>query len=233
MTNCITFRDEMNAQRRNHPVKTRFLRLLGSALATGAACVCLAGCGSGDSALTNDNPGSNDLNVVVAFGDSITKGSDCPCVPYPSRLSGLIGKIVYNAGSGGSTAKSGVGRTQKVINQYHPAYMLILYGINDIIHSDNLEGILAALDQMVAICKQNNVVPVLATYPQLVDSHEIFAFGGLALNQGIRNLAKVDKIRCVDLEPEFNADLALYEDDGLHPNDAGTQIMTMAFADLF
>ena len=52
---------------------------------------CMAGCddgGGGGGGLSNKNPGSNDLNVVVAFGDSLTQGNMCDCAPYPSRLAG-------------------------------------------------------------------------------------------------------------------------------------------------
>jgi len=160
-------------------------------------------------------------------------------------LSGAIGKIVYNTGVGGSKAGSSVGRTQAAINKYHPAYMLILYGINDVIHGHKDSGILAALNQMVLICKQNNVVPVLATYPVPVAGHFLFSGGTVTLNRGIRSLAAVEGIKCVDLEREFSlgpdpvipdwpvTNPALMGADGLHPNDAGTQIMALAFADLF
>ena len=206
----------------------------------------LAGCGDdGDSSLTNNNPGINDLNVVVAFGDSITQGSECACVPYPARLSGLIGKIVYNTGVGGSNASANVGRTQQAINKYHPAFMIILYGVNDVIHGDATEGIAAALAQMVLICKQNNVVPVLMTYPRPILGHNLFAGGTVSLNRSIRALASSEGIRCVDLEREFSAgpdpiypewpmtDATLMGPDGLHPNDAGTQVIALACADLF
>ena len=206
----------------------------------------LAGCGSdGDSALSNGNPGLNDVNVVAAFGDSITQGSECGCVPYPARLSALIGKIVYNSGIGGSTARSNVGHTQDAINKYRPAFMLILYGINDIIHGADAGSTGGALSQMVLICKQNNVVPVLMTYPRPIAGHNLFAGGTIALNRNIRAIAKAEGIRCVDLEREFSAgpdpiygewpmtDANLMEPDGLHPNDAGTQIIALACADLF
>jgi lysophospholipase L1-like esterase len=214
-----------------HPVPPRALVL---ALVLAA----VAGCGGNDGGtLSNDNPGINDLNKVVAFGDSITKGSVCSCVPYPARLSGLIAKTVYNEGVGGSQAAENVSRTQTVIDTYHPAFMLILYGVNDIIHGDGYSLPTAALGQMVAICKNNDVVPVLATYPEPFGSHAVFASGTLALNDNIRALASSEGIKCVDLESEFmganGPNPALYVDDGLHPNDAGTQIMAMAFADLF
>ena len=210
----------------------RGLRLSVSVMAVAMVCGLLIGCGGrGDSALTKDNPGINDLNVVVAFGDSITLGSQCSCVPYPARLSAMIGKVVYNTGVGGSKAESSVGRTQQAINKYHPAYMLILYGINDIIHSHNVNGILGALNQIVLICKQNNVVPVLATYPIPIAGHQLFGFNTMLLNEGIRTIATAYGIRCVDLEKELAGEPdptaqgfvisnpALYEPDGLHPND--------------
>ena len=220
-------------------------RLSGSTWAIALAMGLLAGCGSGDSSLSNNNPGLNDLNVVVAFGDSITQGSECSCAPYPARLSALIGKVVYNTGVGGSQALENVGRTQTAINKYHPAFMFILYGVNDIIHGDSAAGVAGAIAQMVLICKQNNVVPVLLTYPRPILGHQLFAGGTLALNRSIRQIASTEGIKCVDLEQEFSlgpdplfpewptTDPALMGPDGLHPNDAGTQIIALACADLF
>ncbi len=226
-------------------MKTCAWRSVASGILTLAVCGVLVGCGEGDDRLENKNPGINDLNVVVAFGDSITEGGECACVPYPARLSGLIGKVVYNTGIGGSKAGSSVGRTQSVIDRYHPAYMLILYGVNDVIHGRNVSGILGAINQMIYVCRQNNVVPVLATYPVPMAGHQLFAYNTIALNQGIRTIAAAEGIKCVDLELEFAFDSGgatpgfivtdpnLMERDGLHPNDAGTQVMAMSFADLF
>lgn len=214
-------------------MKMRFWKVMVSTAVAGIGCGLLAGCGDGDDTLTNKNPGSNDLNVVVAFGDSITNGRHCNCAPYPARLSGMIGKTVHNAGIPGSRATASVGRTQQLINRHHPAYMLILYGVNDVIMGSGVDGILGALRQMVGICKNNNTVPVLATYPLPIESHQVFAPATMALNAGIRALASEQGIRCVDLEREFGADPAFYESDGLHPNDAGTQVIALAFADLF
>ena len=196
----------------------------------------LAGCGGGgpdEDRLENRNPGNNDLNVVVAFGDSITRGSECACEPYPRRLAALVGKSVLNTGVSASRAIENVSRTQEAIDKYHPAFMLILYGVNDLIASAEAASVLDALGQMLDICEANQVVPVLATYPQPIGNHLGFAERTLLLNEGIRQLAQARGIFCVDLEREFAADPALYEGDGLHPTEAGTVILTLAFADLF
>ena len=196
----------------------------------------LASCGGdggGDSGLKNGDPGDNNPNVVVAFGDSLTHGNACFCPPYPVRLATLTGKTVYNTGVGGTLATENVERTQGAIDRFHPAFMMILYGVGDVIHGFSSSSIVAALVQMIDICRENHVVPVLATYPEPFGDHGAFAAGTLQLNVRIRELAAARGIPCVDLEPEFLANPELYESDGLHPNDAGTQILAQSFADLF
>ncbi len=195
----------------------------------------LAGCsgGGGGGGLQNKDPGDNDLNVVVAFGDSITNGSECDCAPYPRRLAQIIGKSVLNTGVSATRAIDSVDRTQEAIDKYQPAFMLILYGVNDIIVSSEVDAIVDALRQMVGICEANQVVAVLATYPEPIEGRALFAPRTLLLNEGIRNLAKELGLKCVDLEQEFAANPEFYESDGLHPNNEGTQLMALAFADLF
>ena len=197
--------------------------------------LCLPGCGGSGSGggLRNKNPGANDVNVVAAFGDSLTQGSECSCAPYPSRLAGLIGKSAINVGVAGTMAVENVERAQAAIDRFHPGFMLILYGVNDVIHGYGPTAIVDALERMAQICTDNQVVPVLATYPEPVLEHAGFAPRILQLNSRIRALADERNLRCVDLEQEFAANLELYQADGLHPNDAGTQIIAMAFADLF
>ena len=112
----------------------------------------LAGCGGDGGGLSNGDPGNNDVNVVVCFGDSITQGGQCACEPYPSRLSRMIRKSCVNSGLGGTVAVENVGRCQDAINKYHPGFMIILYGVNDIIHGGDIGGIVGALSAMVDTC---------------------------------------------------------------------------------
>ena len=151
----------------------------------------LVGCGGGgvDSGLQNSDPGSNNLSVVVAFGDSITQGSQCRCVPYPARLAALIGKTVINTGVGATISTENIDRNQAAIDRFQPAFMLILYGVNDVIHSYEINSIVEALDRMITICEASHVVPVLATYPEPIQDHAIFAPRTLHLNLRIRELA--------------------------------------------
>ena len=196
-----------------------------------------AGCGGGGGGggISNDDPGDNDPNVVIAFGDSLTAGEVPP--PYPSILAGLIGKTVTNDGSYGSTAAAGSGRVSGVISARKGAFMLILYGINDIMFGRSTSEIAGSLGKIVDTCRDKHVVPVLATYPIPIHGHELFAGATYRLNSAIRDLASSRGIKCVDLEKEFldgsDPDASLYLEDGLHPNAQGNQVMALAFADLF
>lgn len=202
---------------------------------TASAALFLSGCGhDGGGGLSNKDPGNNDVGVVVAFGDSITQGSQCACTPYPARLAGLTGKAVANCGIGGTTAADNVDRTQSAIDKHHPGFMIILYGVNDVIHGAGAGTVAAAVNGMVSICKRNHVVPVVATYPIPRAEHQTFSGGVKSINEAIRSLASDNGIKCVDLEHEFEGrEEEWLLPDGLHPNDTGTQMMALAFADLF
>ncbi|MGD9612156.1 MAG: SGNH/GDSL hydrolase family protein [Kiritimatiellia bacterium] len=195
----------------------------------------LAGCGEGGppGGLRNKNPGDNDVGVVAAFGDSITLGNRCDCAPYPARVQDMTDKTVVNAGLSGSQATENVSRARAVIQQTRPGFMLILYGHNDITHGVQTGTIVDALRAMVEICLEEHVVPVLATYPEPIGDHAAYAPRELVLNGRIRDLATELGLECVDLEAEFAGGDGLFIEDGLHPNEAGTQIIAMAFADLF
>ncbi len=194
-----------------------------------------AGCGGGGptSGLQNKDPGDNDVRVIAAFGDSITLGNRCDCTPYPARVQAMTDKTVVNAGVSGSQATENVERARAVIRQIRPGFMLILYGHNDIAHGAQIGSIVDALRDMVEICRAEHVVPVLATYPEPIGDHAAYAPRELVLNGRIRALAAELGLECADLELEFAGGENLFIEDGLHPNDAGTQIIAMAFADLF
>ena len=192
-----------------------------------------AGCeGGGDGTPQSYVSGNKNPDVVVAFGDSITQGHYCD-TPYPMRLGILTGKNVVNAGKSGTLARNNIDRARTHIDQAQPGFMLILYGIIDVVGGHGTGAAVDALRGMVRICKDNQVVPVLATYPVPVGPSAGLAGAIRSFNEGIRALAKEQGIPCVDLEAEFGANPKLFGSDGLHPNDLGMHVMAMAFGDLF
>ena len=65
----------------------------------------------------------------------------------------------------------------------------------------------------------------------MYDDHEIFNGSVTALNPQIIALAKAEKVSIVNLSKELGTRRELIQEDGLHPTDAGAQIIAAAFAD--
>lgn len=193
----------------------------------------LAGCEDGGSGGGGSGDiGANNPNVIVCLGDSITEGMPGGGAPFPARMVGLTGKQVVNQGEGGEKARGGAARAPAVLKRYKPAAMTILFGANDLIQGESIEGAIAGLRSIIASCRANQTEPILATLTPMTAGHELWAGGVVMLNEQIRALASVENVRLVDLEREFGSDPGmLLVPDGLHPNDLGNQVIAVAFAD--
>jgi lysophospholipase L1-like esterase len=62
-------------------------------------------------------------------------------------------------------------------------------------------------------------------------SHRLWAGSAKTLSSRIRALAAEEGATLVDLEEKFGTGEGLILGDGLHPNDAGNQLMAEAFRD--
>jgi len=71
--------------------------------------------------------------VIVCFGDSLTYSTgSSPGMDYPSRLSGIIGRPVINAGRPGDTTASALERLDRDVLPLAPALVIITLGGNDL-----------------------------------------------------------------------------------------------------
>jgi lysophospholipase L1-like esterase len=202
------------------------LGVYGVTLVVMAVCV-LCGCesDSGDSF----NYGDNDPNVRVAFGDSITSGIGDGIVPYPPRVAAMTGQTVINEGIAGEHAYEAASRVWGVLNRHKPGTLMVLYGVNDIMHSADIDDIVNDLRTIVQAAAGNNTKVLIATMTPMIDRHNGIFQGKIeATNVEIRRMAAEEGVRLVDLEPLFGTGEGL-QTDGLHPNDAGTEIMASAF----
>ena len=191
-----------------------------------------SGCEDSDGGGVSGDTGDNDTNVAVALGDSITQGQGV--APYPGILAGMSGKQVVNAGSGGATASSGPSRAQGLIDSYHPAYLFILLGSNDAIHGNDPAAVKAALAATVEIARNNQTIPILATIPPMTESHGVFNGGAQAINNEIRSLAGETGTALVDLEGAIGSNTEVYlQADGLHPTQAGQEVIAGSIAGVF
>ena len=198
----------------------------------GMMLLALAGCGGGDgSGGGNKDFGSNNPQTIVALGDSIVAGVDGGGTPWPARLSSLSGKTVINAGIGGEESGGALSRCGSLLAVYKPGYLLILTGANDAIMGHSTDAAVANIRAMVQAAKANNTVPIIATLLPMIGEHGIFDSAARRISDGLRDVASSEGVALVDLNGEFGEGAGLLIGDGLHPNDAGNQIIALAFHD--
>lgn len=186
---------------------------------------------------------------VVAFGDSITWGWGIPanCLnpsdegdvrpalhlqgprdeTYPAVLSRTTGRLVLNYGWPGEQTSAGLARLPGVIRAAHPSTVLLLEGVNDILHGHRSPAqIVRNLQLMIRVAHTRVVVatllPVYGEYawarPEIWDT-----------NARIRRLRGV---RVVDLAQAFAGRRDLLGPDGVHPTVAGARVMARRFAEM-
>lgn len=173
--------------------------------------------------------GDNNPEVWLAVGDSITSGLDGESEPYPPRLARMTGKTVINEGYSGETAAEGRARFWGLLNNYNPGRVMILYGVNDIFRNADYEDIIGNLRIMVQAAKENKTQVAIGTLTAVIDRHNGIFQGSIEeVNYQIRLMAAEEGVRVVDLEPLFGTGEGL-QIDGLHPNDAGNEIIANAF----
>ncbi len=185
----------------------------------------MVGCNdSGDGGPDTSNIGDNDLNTVVCLGDSITFGIGIPSAQsYPSQLAGLTGKRIINAGVSGETSGGGVGRVQGQLNRHSPAFLIAMYGANDIINGLSATGAAENLRKIVQVCKANQTIPILATVTPMFGARTVFNPTIDSANEQIRAMASEEGVDVVNLNAAMQ-DEGLFA-DGLHPNAEGAALI--------
>jgi len=174
--------------------------------------------------------GDNNPKVAVAMGDSITALEGGNTTTYPDLLAQSTGMTVINEGTGGATSSDGAGKIGRILSDDKPGYVLILYGANDVIRSESLDGTIANLRYIITSAQNNKTVPVIATITPMYYEHEVFLGGTKGLNARIRQLAAETGCSLVDLESAFGSNTSYFNDDGLHPNDSGLRVIADSFA---
>ena len=190
-------------------------------------------------------PTSQRPNLYMAFGDSITVGDgSSDGEGYRGRLDLLLSSYlgtsdVVNEGRGGTQTNEGADRVGRALSRRHPAYTLIMYGTND-------WNTLACQAQAGPPCQTIEEMRSLI--------QEVKAFGSLPVlstiipanpalqppdrnqwvqeeNRLLQDLARAERIPVADPAKLFFAqsNLPAYFADGVHPNDAGYELIARAF----
>jgi len=186
--------------------------------------------------------------VIVALGDSTTAGSPFFLSPLESPPAGQgdpEGQYAYwmmkkypnwkviNCGINGQTTDQIQARLDQAFS-YHPRYMIILAGVNDIYQGLSLNAAAKNLNTMYHEAKLHGVIPIAATVLPFSAATARQSEAINKLNAWIMKNADVIRIEVADLhaavcDPQ-NCDKLNGTTDGLHPDIGGYRKMGLILA---
>lgn len=211
----------------------RWFALVGILLLSASLLSCIGG-GGGGGRWSDHDFGSNNQDVYLAVGDSITAGSSlenyAQC--YIPKLAGLLQKTIVNRATPGAISNDGADILPALLKTTSPGFLLILYGANDLIMGYDITATLDNLRFMIQVAKGNNTIPIIATLTPVSGPHIGMANAIARLNAGIRLLAAEENIYVADMEDAMHWDPDYLLADGLHPNPIGNDVMADTFYDI-
>lgn len=170
--------------------------------------------------------------VIVTFGDSLTQGVSGKS--YPAFLQDLLNRSGYryrvdNQGVSGDTTTDGLARIDNVI-AVKPALVVLEFGGNDGLRGVPIEATRQNLDDMIQRLRAAGLPVVLAgiTLPPNYGPDYVKPFTAI-----FPELAKKYKLRFIPfLLVHVYADPSLMQPDGIHPDQAGNEIVAKDVFDL-
>nr|WP_242521543.1 arylesterase [Motiliproteus sp. SC1-56] len=112
-------------------------------------------------------PLANDA-VILAFGDSLTRGTVAPeAQSYPTQLAQLSGRTVINAGRPGELSAEGLARLPALLERHQPDLLLLCHGGNDWLRKRPPQQLAANLKAMIALAREQNIPVLLIGVPRL------------------------------------------------------------------
>lgn len=190
----------------------------------------------------------------LAFGDSITFGygasSDGAFVydhsghSYPVRLRLALNQYhapqvftVISDGVPGEWALDGARRIQASITTHRPQALLLLEGINDLGSGQSPAQAANSVNRIVNTALLNNVPVLVANMYQTVEvrlpTGELRDNAAALVPEFNTELRRLmigrQNVFFVDLNRAFGSDRSLISGDGLHPSEAGYELMATTF----
>lgn len=163
---------------------------------------------------------------VIAIGDSIGNGFDI-AVPWPSLLSGKIGREIINTSVTNVRTSFGVDNIEQLIIENNPSHVVILLGTNDALRNESIPNAINNLQAMVDIARQRDVIPIVGTLPPLTVGRTENSNAD-EISRGIRRL---NNAIVAEVRGALGSGATII--DGVHPNQEGQEIIADAFAGVF
>lgn len=146
-----------------------------------------------------------EVNRILAFGDSLTYGTDVgPAAAYPAVLERLLGNryftqdiTVANEGLPGEEAIDAFPRFEAALRQHDPQVVLIMEGTNDLDYEMG-DAVAEAIRTMALHARNGGRDPIIATIPPQ-GSRRANAERVERYNQLIRQIAAANRVPLVDV----------------------------------
>jgi acyl-CoA thioesterase-1 len=182
--------------------------------------------------LTNAPAESDTRPVIVAFGDSLTQGVSGKS--YPAFLQDRLDRAGYryrveNQGVAGDTTADGLARLDNLVAE-KPALVVLEFGGNDGLRGVPVEATRKNLDEMIEKLTAASIPVVLAgiTLPPNYGPDYVKPFTAI-----FPDLARKYHLRYIPfLLQHVYSDPNLMQPDGIHPNQAGNEIVAKDVFDL-
>jgi acyl-CoA thioesterase-1 len=183
------------------------------------------------SSASPNNPAkpAKSLPKIVAFGDSLTAGYGLPqSASYPSLLQkkldadGFAYEVV-NAGVSGDTSAGGVRRIDWALEGDVKVVILEL-GANDILRGQSIDALKENLARIIERVKAHGATVLLAGMEAPTNSGIEYR---KAIHEAFPSLSRKYNVPVISFFLDGVAGLeSLNQNDGIHPNEEGTRIVT-------
>ncbi|MGH1429433.1 MAG: SGNH/GDSL hydrolase family protein [Arenicella sp.] len=172
----------------------------------------IAACGGGGTSSSS----STNVSKVLAVGDSIGNGYGGVSA-WPDLVRARTGYNVVNYSQGGRHAAYSVSTVRFAIDREQPSHLIIMLGTNDS-NRGSVSGATSAMQQIVEYARARNVVPIVGTVPPRNSKSRQISANYRAIGAPI-----------ADIEAAFGSGSGLFQADGVHPNNAGQDVIANTF----
>lgn len=160
---------------------------------------------------------------ILFLGDSLTEGYGIDeTKAYPVLVGKELGVKILNGSVSGSTTASGLGRLKWFLKA-KPTHMLLALGANDGLRGLKLEDSKKHLESIIELAQKNGIDVVLAGMLMPPNYGESYRAQFKSMYEGLAKKYKLDFIPF--LLEGVAANPTLNISDGIHPNEAGHEII--------
>lgn len=183
----------------------------------------------------------------MTFGDSLTEGKisltpflliDSPAHSYPAKLQALLSErypgqqvTVLNEGFGGERAGQSTARFDEALSTHRPGAVLLMHGVNDLNGSaaGRIQSAVDGVEELVKAARGAGVDTFVATLPPLGPPKGSCPECVEPFNQRLRDMVAAKGAVLVDVHAAWGNQSGLMGADGIHPTEAGYEVIARAF----